>query len=231
MIIGVTGGIGSGKSTVLRAVARQGYRVYDCDREAKRIILDDPRVREQMIALFGAEVYQDGVYQTQYVARQVFANPDKLHRLNAIVHPAVAEDISRQQSEVRSQKSEVSTALPIERSQHGFADRKKSEVLFVESAILVSSGLAALCDAVVLITAPEEERIERVLLRAAKRGQHMDIEHVRARIHAQVLEEESLRTTPYDLKLVNDDATPITDIVEQLIRFVDSNQQSVISNQ
>ena len=198
MIIGVTGGIGSGKSTVLRAVARQGFQVYDCDREAKRIILDDHRVREQMIALFGAEVYQDGVYQTQYVARQVFANPDKLHRLNAIVHPAVAEDIARQKTKDK---------------------RQKTNILFVESAILVSSGLAALCDAVVLITAPEEERIERVLLRAAKRGQHMDIEHVRARIHAQVLEEESLRNTPYDLKLVNDDATPIADIVEQLVDF------------
>ncbi|MBP5658908.1 MAG: dephospho-CoA kinase [Paludibacteraceae bacterium] len=103
MIIGVTGGIGSGKSTVLRAVARQGYRVYDCDREAKRIILEDDRVRKQMIALFGEEVYKDGVYQTSLVAAEVFANPDKLQQLNAIVHPAVAEDISNQQTAISNQ--------------------------------------------------------------------------------------------------------------------------------
>ena len=203
MIIGVTGGIGSGKSTVLRAVARQGFQVYDCDREAKRIIIEDAKVREQMIALFGEEVYADGTYQTNYVAAQVFANPEKLGKLNAIVHPAVMEDISNQQS----------------------------DILFVESAILVSSGLAKLCDAVVLITAPEEERIERVLLRAAKRGQQMDANHVRARIHAQMAEEESLQQTTYDLKLVNDDATPIADIVEQLMGFVVRCQRSEVRNQ
>lgn len=200
MVIGVTGGIGSGKSTVLRAVAQRGYCIYDCDAEAKRIIMADPVVRRQMIALFGEQVYKDGIYQTQYVAAQVFADKSKLARLNAIVHPAVIEDIKRKQSALSTQQSAV---------------------LFVESAVLISSGIDKLCDKVVLITAPEQERIERVLLRAAKRGQHMDTEHVLARIHAQSIEEESLHHTPYDLKLVNDEATPISDIVEQLIRFVE----------
>ena len=199
MIIGVTGGIGSGKSTVLRSIARRGYHVYDCDAEAKRLILEDPDVRRQMVELFGEEVYRNGVYQTQWVAAQVFADKSKLARLNAIVHPAVERDIRRW--------AEGSSQQP--------------DVRFVESAILISSGLAKLCDAVVLITAPEQERIERVLLRAAKRGQQMDAEQVRARIHAQIIEEESLQHQPYDLKLVNDDATPIAHIVEQLIRFVE----------
>lgn len=221
MIIGVTGGIGSGKSTVLRAVARQGFQVYDCDREAKRIIIEDAKVREQMIALFGAEVYADGVYQTGYVAAQVFDNPEKLEKLNAIVHPAVSRDIER-----RKAKCERRNAQCKMQNEWG-----KSEVLFVESAILVSSGLATLCDAVVQITAPEEERIERVLLRAAKRGQQMDANDVRARIHAQITEEESLPNTPYDLKLVNDDATPIADIVEQLMGFVVRCQRSEVRNQ
>lgn len=204
MIIGVTGGIGSGKSTVLRSIARRGYPVYDCDAEAKRLILEDSEVRRQMVELFGEEVYRDGVYQTQMVAEQVFADKSKLARLNAIVHPAVERDI-RRWAEQHTSNIEHQTA----------------NILFVESAILISSGLAKLCDAVVLITAPEEERIERVLLRAAKRGQQMDAEHVRARIHAQIIEEESLREQSYDLKLVNDDATPIPEIVEQLIRFVE----------
>lgn len=204
MIIGVTGGIGSGKSTVLRSIARRGYPVYDCDAEAKRLILEDSEVRRQMVELFGEEVYRDGVYQTQMVAEQVFADKSKLACLNAIVHPAVERDIRRWAKQHTSN-----------------IEHQTANILFVESAILISSGLAKLCDAVVLITAPEEERIERVLLRAAKRGQQMDAEHVRARIHAQIIEEESLREQSYDLKLVNDDATPIPEIVEQLIRFVE----------
>lgn len=204
MIIGVTGGIGSGKSTVLRSIARRGYPVYDCDAEAKRLIIEDAEVRRQMIDLFGEEVYRDGVYQTQMVAEQVFADKSKLARLNAIVHPAVERDIRRWAKQHTSN-----------------IEHQTANILFVESAILISSGLAKLCDAVVLITAPEQERIERVLLRAAKRGQQMDAEQVRARIHAQIIEEESLQHQPYDLKLVNDDATPIAHIVEQLIRFVE----------
>ena len=95
MLIGITGGIGSGKSTILRVIAEQGYPVYDCDAEAKRIIAEDESVRRQMTDLFGAQVYENGIYQTQYVAGLVFADPDKLARLNAIVRPAVAEDVRR----------------------------------------------------------------------------------------------------------------------------------------
>ena len=68
MLIGITGGIGSGKSTVLRVIAEQGYPEYDCDAQAKRIIAEDPSVRRQLTALFGAEAYKGCTYQTQYVA-------------------------------------------------------------------------------------------------------------------------------------------------------------------
>ena len=78
MLIGITGGIGSGKSTVLRVIAEQGYPVYDCDAQAKRIIAEDSAVRRQLTDLFGAEAYKGGTYQTQYVASQVFADPDRL---------------------------------------------------------------------------------------------------------------------------------------------------------
>ena len=79
MIIGITGGIGSGKSTIARALAARGFAVYDCDREAKRIIAEN------------------GVYNTAYVAQRVFAEPELLERLNQIVHPAVKEDILEKQ--------------------------------------------------------------------------------------------------------------------------------------
>ena len=99
MIIGITGGIGSGKSVIAKQLRQMGYAVYDTDSEAKRLIVEDAHVREQITALFGPEAYKDGVYQTAFVAQQVFnansqlpiancpsPNP-LLARLNAIVHP------------------------------------------------------------------------------------------------------------------------------------------------
>lgn len=190
MIIGVTGGIGSGKSTVLRAVAQRGYRVYDCDAEAKRIIVENPAVRRQMIALFGEQVYKDGKYQTQYVAARVFADKSKLERLNAIVHPAVMEDI-------RSQKSGV---------------------LFVESAILVSSGIDKLCDVVVTVTAPEDVRVERVLRRATEQGKPTTAAEVRARIRSQQSAVSGLADEGISgMELNNDGSTPIAELADRLI--------------
>ena len=95
MIIGITGGIGSGKSTIARALAARGFAVYDCDREAKRIIAENKDVQQQIIALLGEEAFVNGVYNTAYVAKRVFAEPELLERLNQIVHPAVKADIIR----------------------------------------------------------------------------------------------------------------------------------------
>ena len=122
-IIGITGGIGSGKSTIARALAARGYAVYDCDKEAKRIIAENAEVQQKIIELLGEEAFTNPtapslervkssarsdcrrssvelpggevspVYNTSYVAQRVFAEPELLERLNQIVHPAVKEDI------------------------------------------------------------------------------------------------------------------------------------------
>lgn len=193
MIIGVTGGIGSGKSTILHQVMLRGYPVYYCDAEAKRIIAEDQSVRRQMIALFGERVYEQGVYQTQHVATQVFANNDKLNKLNAIVHPAVSQDI------------------------RNWAKGKR--LAFIESAILVSSGMDAMCEATVLVTAPEQVRVQRVIHRAAQQGQTIQEEQVRARIRAQEKDFEVLAN--FDYQIINDGITPIANLVEQLISFAE----------
>ena len=93
MTIGITGGIGSGKSTIAKQLRAMGYAVYDTDSEAKRLIVEDTQVRQQIEQLFGSEVYKDGVYQTALVAQRVFADHSLLAKLNAIVHPAVKADI------------------------------------------------------------------------------------------------------------------------------------------
>ena len=134
-MIGITGGIGSGKSTIAHELAQRGYTVYDCDREAKRIITEAPEVRKAIIALLGKEAFAGGTYNTAYVAKRVFENSSLREALNAIVHPAVAQDILKRQPD------------------------------FIESAILYESGLNRLCDKVIVIDAPEEIRIARTLNR------------------------------------------------------------------
>ena len=88
MTIGITGGIGSGKSTIARALAARGYAIYDCDKEAKRIIAENHDVQQQIIALLGEEAFsinpslseaeQSIIYNTSYVAQRVFAEPELL---------------------------------------------------------------------------------------------------------------------------------------------------------
>ena len=165
MIIGITGGIGSGKSMVCRELQEIGYPVYDTDKEAKRLILHQANVHQQIEQLFGKEVFADGVYQTAWVAQQVFADPSLLATLNAIVHPAVKEDIRR-----------------------WAAEQTESKWLFVECAILYEAGMDALCDQVVCVSAPEEVRLERVIARDKS-----DINKVRARMRAQKAEEYEQR--------------------------------------
>ena len=156
MIIGITGGIGSGKSTIARALAARGYTVYDCDKEAKRIIAENHDVRQQIIALLGPEAFVNGVYNTSYVAQRVFAEPELLERLNQIVHPAVKENILEKQPD------------------------------FVESAILYEAGLDSICDKIFVIEAPEDIRIARTIARDYHGDASPEnINKVRARIRAQ----------------------------------------------
>ena len=189
-IIGITGGIGSGKSTIARALAARGYAMYDCDKEAKRIIAENKDVQQKIIELLGEEAFTNPsapsleeraggevspIYNTSYVAQRVFAEPELLEKLNHIVHPAVKEDICQQ-------------ALPAVCQQSGLSAKRSisKAVLFIESAILYEAGLDSLCDKIVVIEAPEDIRIARSIAR----DYHGDaspenINKVRARIRAQ----------------------------------------------
>ncbi len=156
MIIGITGGIGSGKSTIAKELAKRGFVIYDCDREAKRIIAEDKEVQQAIIDLLGPDAFLNGVYNTAYVAQRVFENHELLAELNAIVHPKVKEDIVLHKPD------------------------------FVESAILFEAGIDTLCDKIILVEAPEEIRIERTINRDYQGQVTPEIiNKVRARIRAQ----------------------------------------------
>ena len=89
MKVGITGGIGSGKSTVCRLFARLGVAVYDSDAGAKRLMTEDAELRRRITDRFGAEAYADGTLNRTYLAGRVFSEAQALADLNAIVHPAV----------------------------------------------------------------------------------------------------------------------------------------------
>ena len=159
MIVGITGGIGSGKSTIARELVKRGFAVYDCDREAKRIIAENPDVQKEIIDLLGKEAFiyhlSSIIYNTDYVAKRVFADPHLLK------DPAVKADI------LSSFTSHLSP-------------------LFLESAILFESGLNLLCNRIIVIDAPEDIRIARTIGRDYKGEMtEANINKVRARIHAQ----------------------------------------------
>src|SRR4051812_94809 len=90
--VGITGGIGSGKSTVAKVFEVLGIPVYYADEEAKRIMNEDPELREQLIRHFGPETYTDGVLNRKRLAGLVFNNPKQLELLNSLVHPATIRD-------------------------------------------------------------------------------------------------------------------------------------------
>ncbi len=193
MIIGLTGGIGSGKSTIARELEKQGFAVYDCDREAKRIIAENDEVQQAIIDLLGKEAFVDGKYNTAYVAQRVFDKKELLEKLNKIVHPAVKADICLR---------------------HG---QSSKSVLFIESAILCEAGLDSLCDKIVVVEAPEAMRIERVIARDYK-GNALPANRykVRARVRAQ---ENAYASIPQNkrLTIINDGQTSINELVHSLL--------------
>ena len=197
MIIGLTGGIGSGKSTVAKQLRQMGYAVYDTDSEAKRLIVEDAAVRKQMIQLFGSDVYKDGIYQTAFVAQRVFTDKSLLAQLNAIVHPAVRADILRWATMQDSPS---------------FRKGLGGGLCFVECAILYQAGFDTLCDKVVAVTAPEEVRLARVLAR-----DHSTIDKVRARMRAQEAERDIERA---DIVINNDGKASIPTLCEEIIHLL-----------
>ncbi len=193
MLIGLTGGIGSGKSTLAAGLHELGYPIYDTDAHAKQIILTNPMVRSQVELLFGSEVLEGNVYHTHLVAKQVFHDPGMLDKLNRIVHPAVAFDVQEwEREEVRC--------------------HPQQPFCFVESAILYPSGFDRLCNRIVVVTAPEGIRIQRVVER-----DHTSVDRVQARIRAQ---ESAIDVHRADLVVHNDGTTPISELCKQIQAFL-----------
>ncbi len=189
MLTIITGGIGSGKSTVSQLLRVMGYTVYDCDSRAKELMLTDAMLKVRLTELLGPETYTiDGQLNRPYVASRIFENHALLEQMNALVHPAVADDIRRCQQTM---------------GQAPF---------FVETAIYFESGFGKYtqADRVWCVAAPLELRIQRAMHRDGA-----DRQRVEARILSQMPQEEKIKKS--DAVIWNDDTHSVIAQVNALL--------------
>ena len=177
LLVGVTGGIGSGKTVVTKIFSILGSPIYNADQKARDLVNTDLNLRQEIIQLLGEEAYDVNGYDSRYVASKVFSDKDTLHTLNSIIHPAVARDFDRWVSGFNSQK-----------------------YLVKEAALLFESGSYSSLDFTILVTAPIEIRIDRVLKRDTFRSES----EVRDIISNQWTEEK--KTSIADFMLVNSES-------------------------
>ena len=185
MMIGICGGIGSGKSVVSRILRLRGEKVYDCDLEAKRIMDSSEEVLLALHRRFGDTVCPaGGPICRPELARRVFGSDEERLWLNSLVHRLVREDVRRWQ---------------------GACMAEGRERCFVEAAILATSGLAAMCAEIWLVTAPEAIRIARVGQRDA-----LPEEAIQGRIRSQQEEERLLRSVSIPVREIdNSGSSPL----------------------
>ena len=174
-LLGLTGGIGSGKTLVCSILEKLGVEVYYADSEAKRLMNTDPDLVIQIKKLFGMEAYNGTSLNREFLAKEVFGDPAKLALLNAAVHPVVRKDFS-----------------------HWAQTQKDAPYIVEETAILFESGVRQFLDGSVLVYAPEGLRLQRVMDRDG-----LNEEEVRSRMKNQMDEEEKKRLA--DHVIINDE--------------------------
>jgi dephospho-CoA kinase len=179
--VGVTGGIGSGKSLVCKIFAQLGISVYDADSHAKALMTTDGILISQIKKEFGHLAYlPDGALNRKHLADHVFADEDRLEKLNKLVHPRVAVDYEKWLSS---------------HSGEGY--------VLKEAALLFEFGSYRTLDKIITVSAPESVRRKRVLQRDA----HRTVEQFKGIVEKQMPEEEKLKRADYII--VNDDITPV----------------------
>lgn len=168
MILGITGGIGSGKSTVCKIFNILGIPVFLSDIEASVIMNTDPQVMENINSLAGADLYQTGKLDRLKLANIIFNNKSILQKVNELVHPLVYHNLKI------------------------WTEKQKSEYVIMESAIIIESGASKHVDKILTVIAPVEERIERVV-----RRDKLSVNQILERIENQTTDEIRLSSSDY----------------------------------
>ena len=166
--IGLTGGIGSGKSTVARIFSVLGIPIYSADDASKRLMAEDAELRNSIISSFGNESYTDGILNRKYLSDQVFNDSEKIKLLNSLVHPVTLRDAAE------------------------WMKKQKTPYVIKEAALIFESGSQKMLDYVIGVKAPLALRIERTMKR-----DNVTLHEVNARIDLQMDEEEKLHLCDY----------------------------------
>ena len=184
--IGITGGIGSGKTIVCRIFKTLNIPVYDADSQARYILNNNSELRNQILKLFGANAYTDSGLNNTWIAKHVFNDEQKLNKLNSLVHPLVGGDF------------EIWNNRNIDRP-----------YVIKEAALLYESGSYRGLDKIVVVTAPETLRVERIL----SRDKHRTEDQVRAIMKRQWSEKDKIAKADY-LISNNDQQLVIPQVLE-----------------
>ncbi len=187
--IGITGGIGSGKSIISHILRIMGYSVYDSDSWAKKLMNSNPKIQTALTAKFGQETYIDNKLNRQFLAKQIFNNKENLNFVNSIVHPIVQKHFLE------------------------WAQNQKSNLVFIESAILFSSGFNKILDKIIFTDAPQKIRIQRT-----QKRDNTSTEAIIDRINNQTNDETQAKLHA-DFIIINDNKTII---ISQIISLLDT---------
>lgn len=188
--IGITGGIGSGKTYVCQLLQQRGIPIYQCDDEAKRLMTESPLIRRRITQLLGTEAYTSSGLNKPLIARYLFADPSHGERINRIVHPVVRQDFL--------QWTEQQQDAPI---------------VVQECALLFESGFQDTVDVTVEVYAPLHLRLQRAVLR-----DQATPEQIQARMAQQMDEEEKRQRA--DFCILNDGTTDLDAQLDQLLKQI-----------
>ena len=180
MIIGLTGGIGSGKSTVLNMFKNLGVETYIADAEAKKLMNTNPELISKIKKLIGEKAYINKKLNSPFISNVVFNNKEKLAALNALVHPKVQEDFKN------------------------FIKKSSSKFIIYEAAILFESGSNKFCDYIITVAANFEDKIKRIIKR-----DNISKEQVLERMQHQLNDESKIRKSHFVINNSNISDTKI----------------------
>ena len=193
-IIGLTGGIGSGKSFIASEFAKFGIPIYESDLRAKELMATHPAIKAALILKLGDEAFMGEGLNKSFIAQQIFNNAALIKWINELVHPIVGQDFEQ------------------------WVKSKKDEPLVIkEAAILIESGAYKKCDQIIVVTAPENIRIERVMQR-----DNMTKNQVMERIQNQLPENEKIKFANYII--VNDGTMVVSEQVQKIYTEIINSQ-------
>ena len=189
-IVGITGGIGSGKSFVCTILEKMGYSVYYSDDRAKFLMDSDPRIHKELNLMMGEKAYSEDGLNRELVSNKLFNDPELRQKINKLIHPIVREDFDQWK--------------------RSFKDEK---FIFNEAAILFETGAYLNYDAVILVHAPLELKLKRI-----KKRDGSSEEEILKKMKSQWSDEQKMKLTPY--RILNDGNNPLTDAVSALLKQI-----------